>query len=303
MDLSPLLATNFENPFSRGKVRDTYALGDALMMVATDRISAFDVVLPSAIPDKGRVLTQMSAFWFEQTAHLIPNHFLELVEDPEQCVAYCTDGYCPIFPPAIVGRTMIVKRAEPLPIECVVRGYLAGSGWAEYQQSGTLNGLPLPPGMVESQELDEPVFTPSTKAHQGHDVALSPDEARLLVGSDVHEHLEAVSIALYTFARDYARERGIIIADTKFEFGLIDGQLTLIDEALTPDSSRFWPLDQYEPGRAQHSYDKQFVRDWLNSSGWDRQPPAPALPEDIISSTAERYREAFARLTGRQLIP
>lgn len=280
--------------YRRGKVRDTYDLGDRLLMVSTDRISAFDVVLPTGIPDKGLVLTQLSAFWFEKTADVVPNHFLALVDSTD------VDGL--EVPPDLVGRAMLVRKAQRIDVECIVRGYLAGSAWEEYRRQGTVNGERMPAGLEESQELPEPLFTPTTKAEEGHDEPITWEQMVELVGLRAATAMRVRSLALYRFARDYARERGIIIADTKFEFGWLDDEIILIDEVLTPDSSRFWPADEYRPGRSQPSFDKQFVRDYLTSVGWNRQPPAPELPSDIVERTAEKYREAYRRLTGRELL-
>lgn len=261
-----------------GKVRELYALDtDRLLLVATDRISTFDVVLPTEIPDKGRVLTGLSAFWFARTGDLCANHLLEVRSD---------------------GRSLECRRLEMLPIECVVRGYLAGSGWKDYQASGEICGHALPAGLRESDRLPEPIFTPATKAATGHDENITREQAAELVGADLLTDVEATSLALYRFASDYAAERGIIIADTKFEFGLdAQGRLVLADEAFTPDSSRFWPADEYEPGRAQPSFDKQFVRDYCESLGWDKTEPGPDLPDDVVEGTRARYVEAFERLT------
>jgi len=284
----------------RGKVRDTYDLGERLLIVATDRISAFDVVLPCGIPDKGLVLNKLSAFWFTQTRDLVPNHLVEVVDDVN-----CLDAYLPQerrfpYPAYLAGRSMIVKKVERIPIECVVRGYLAGSAWAEYREQGTVSGVPLPSGLEECQELPQPLFTPTTKAEAGHDQPLSMDQVRGMVGEAADEIREK-SLALYSYAQGYARARGIIIADTKMEFGLENGRLILIDELLTPDSSRFWDAGRYQVGRSQPSYDKQPVRDWLSASGWNKEPPAPMLPPEIIQSTTRRYREAYERLTGEEL--
>jgi phosphoribosylaminoimidazole-succinocarboxamide synthase len=280
--------------FRRGKVREVYDLGDRLLFVTSDRISAFDVVLPSGIPDKGTVLTQLSAFWFARTGHIVPNHFItaDVAQFPPELRAHADK---------LRGRAMLVQKAERIDFECVVRGYLAGSAWAEYQRDGTVCGAPLPPGLRESDELPQPIFTPATKAETGHDVNISVDELAAAVGADLARRLAETSIALYSFARAFARERGIIIADTKFEFGFRDGQLILIDEVLTPDSSRFWDAATYEPGRPQPSFDKQYVRDWLTASGWNREPPAPELPPDVVARTAEKYREAYRRITGQPL--
>ncbi|MBI1885507.1 MAG: phosphoribosylaminoimidazolesuccinocarboxamide synthase [Chloroflexi bacterium] len=282
--------------YRRGKVRDTYDLGDKLLIVATDRISAFDVVLPNGIPDKGLVLTQLSAFWFERTAEVVPNHFIRLVDGTR------VEGLGVDLPREFAGRAMLVRKAVRVEAECVVRGYLSGSGWAEYQGKGSVCGVRLPRGLEESQELPEPIFTPTTKAEVGHDLPLTWEETVDLVGLRAATAVKLRSLALYRYGRDYARERGIIIADTKFEFGWHEDELIVIDEVLTPDSSRFWPADQYKLGGPQPSFDKQFVRDWLTSSGWNREPPPPALPADVVAKTAETYREAFYRLTGQELI-
>lgn len=277
----------------RGKVRDTYILGEGLLlMVATDRISAFDVVLPNAIPDKGRVLNQLSAFWFELTKLIVPNHLVRVVNDVTSLPGN--------FPSLFNGRSMVVRKAERIDVECVVRGYITGSAWAEYQKSGSICGIKLPLGLIESQELPEPIFTPTTKSETGHDKPLTFQEMEKLVGDvALAKEMKAKSLKVYGYARKYAQKKGIIIADTKFEFGVIDGELSLIDELLTPDSSRFWDVADYKPGRAQKSFDKQLVRDWLANSGWDKEPPAPQLPEDVVSSTTKRYGEVYARLTDR----
>jgi phosphoribosylaminoimidazole-succinocarboxamide synthase len=277
-----------------GKVREIFDLGDAFLLVATDRISAFDCIMPNGIPRKGEVLTQLSHFWFERFASLIPNHLLARANDP-------LPAALKPFAAQVARRSMIVKKAKPLPIECVVRGYLAGSGWKEYRQSQTVCGIKLPPGLQESSELTEPIFTPATKAESGHDENISFDEAAKLTGPDIAEQARAASLKIYSEGRAYARQHGIIIADTKFEFGLFDGKLILIDEVLTPDSSRFWPADEYQPGRGQPSFDKQFVRDYLETLTWDKTPPAPALPADVVAKTQAKYVEAFERLTGKPL--
>ena len=303
MSAEPSVVINTDLPlplFMRGKVRDTYDLGERLLIVATDRISAFDVVLPCGIPDKGLVLNKLSAFWFTQTRDLVPNHLVEVVDDVN-----CLDAYLPQerrfpYPAYLAGRSMIVKKVERIPIECVVRGYLAGSAWAEYREQGTVSGVRLPSGLEECQELPQPLFTPTTKAEAGHDQPLSMDQVRGMVGEAADEIREK-SLALYSYAQGYARARGIIIADTKMEFGLENGRLILIDELLTPDSSRFWDAGRYQVGRSQPSYDKQPVRDWLSASGWNKEPPAPMLPPEIIQSTTRRYREAYERLTGEEL--
>ena len=281
---------------ARGKVRDIYDLGDKLLIVATDRISAFDVVLPTGIPDKGRVLTQMSAFWFERTGKIVPNHFLSVVEDAR------VDGVPIELPRDLIGRAMVVRKAERIDVECIVRGYLSGSGWADYEKTGAISGVKLPPELLESQELAEPIFTPTSKAEEGHDLPITYKDVVELAGERAANAMKVRSLALYRYGRDYARDLDIIIADTKFEFGWLDDGVILIDEALTPDSSRFWPADEYEPGRGQRSFDKQFVRDHLSAVEWDKKPPAPELPEEIVAKTAEKYVEAFERLTGRTLV-
>ncbi len=273
--------------FARGKVRDVYEDGDRLLIVATDRISAFDYILPTGIPDKGRVLTQMTLFWLEYLKDVVPNHFLS--SDTGD------------LPPEFAGRSMWVKRAEMFPVECVVRGYLAGSGWKDYQKTGAVCGIALPAGLRESDALPQPIFTPATKATSGHDENISFDETAKLIGATAAAQLRDLTLAIYKNAADYARTRGIIIADTKLEFGTVGGQIVLADEVLTPDSSRFWPLDRYSPGSAQPSYDKQFVRDYLESIRWNKQPPAPELPEEIARKTSDKYKEAYRELTGREL--
>lgn len=277
-----------------GKVREIFDLGDSLLFVATDRISAFDCIMPNGIPRKGEVLTQISHFWFDQLENLIPNHRRAKAHDalPSVLQPYLSQ---------VSGRSMIVEKAQPLAIECVVRGYLAGSGWKEYQQSGSVCGISLPGGLLESAELPEPIFTPATKAETGHDENISYAQAEKIVGPAIVAQARQLSLAIYKHAREYARQRGIIIADTKFEFGLFNGRLLLIDEVLTPDSSRFWPADQYAPGRSQPSFDKQFVRDYLETLSWDKKPPAPSLPAEIVASTTAKYLEAFELLTGYPL--
>jgi phosphoribosylaminoimidazole-succinocarboxamide synthase len=277
-----------------GKVREMFDLGDRLLLVATDRISAFDVIMPNGIPRKGEVLTQISHFWFEKFSAFQPNHLLAGAGDP-------LPANLQRFAPTLERRSMIVRKAKPLPIECVVRGYLAGSGWKEYKQSQTVCGIKLPAGLTESAELPEPLFTPATKADTGHDENIAFAEAEKIAGAQIARQARDASLKLYSTARDYARQRGIIIADTKFEFGLCDGKMILIDEVLTPDSSRFWPADQYQPGRGQPSFDKQFVRDYLETLQWDKTPPAPALPPQVVSKTMEKYLEAYQRLTGKAL--
>ncbi len=277
-----------------GKVREIFDLGDALLFVASDRISAFDCVMPNGIPRKGEVLTQISHFWFDQTEKLVPNHRLARANDPlpKQLAPFAAQ---------VARRSMIVKKAQPLPVECIVRGYLAGSGWKEYKKSQTVCGIPLPAGLQESSELPEPIFTPSTKADTGHDENISFDEAKKILGADIANQARDLSLKVYKFAREYARQRGIIIADTKFEFGLFAGKLILIDEVLTPDSSRFWPASEYAPGKGQPSFDKQFVRDYLETLDWNKTPPAPALPPEVVAKTQAKYLEAYERLTGKKL--
>ena len=299
-----LLATDLPNLYYRGKVRDTYDLGDRLLFIATDRISAFDVVLPCGIPDKGLVLNQLSAFWFRRTAHICPNHLIEVVDDAAWLNSVygekvCTGHYS--FPDYVARRSMVVRKAQRIDIECVVRGYISGSAWAEYQERGTIGGVPYPGGLVESERLPQSIFTPTTKAESGHDEPISVEEMARLIGSERTEELVQKSLAIYHYAHDYALERGIIIADTKMEFGLVDGEAILIDELLTPDSSRFWDAALYRPGCSQPSFDKQPVRDWLVASGWSKEPPAPMLPPEVIEQTTDRYREAYRRLVGEEL--
>jgi phosphoribosylaminoimidazole-succinocarboxamide synthase len=293
---SPLLETNLPGTrlLGRGKVRDLYEVDGRLLVVATDRISAFDFVLGSGIPDKGRVLTQLSVFWFEFLQPVTPTHFI---------TAELGD-----YPPALQeqrkeleGRSMLVHRTKPLPVECVARGYLSGSGWKDYQKTGAVCGIQLPAGLRESEQLPEPIFTPATKATSGHDENISFDEVARTVGGGLAEELRARTLRIYRKSSEYARSRGLILADTKFEFGLLGEELQLIDEVLTPDSSRFWGLDAYQPGRSQPAFDKQFVRDYLERSGWDKQPPAPALPAEVVQATRQRYLEAYQRLTGKEL--
>jgi phosphoribosylaminoimidazole-succinocarboxamide synthase len=276
---------------ARGKVRDIFEAGPDLLLVATDRISAFDVVLPQAIPDKGRVLTGLSLYWFAKTAHLVSNHLItaDVSRFPEP------------FPEDaewLSGRAMLVRRAEVIPIECVARGYLSGSGWKEYRATGRVCGIQLPSGLVESDRLPEPIFTPATKEATRHDVNISLEETADRIGEGLAERLKELTLTLYEFAADHALGRGIVLADTKFEFGFAGGDLILIDEVLTPDSSRFWPASEFQPGHAQPSFDKQYVRDWLDASGWDHEPPPPDLPDEVIHQTAARYREAYQRITG-----
>ncbi len=280
---------------ARGKVRDVYAVGeDKLLMVATDRISAFDCVLGSPIPDKGRVLTQLSLFWFDFLKDVVPNHLLtaDVSEYPASLRPYADQ---------LEGRSMLVKRAQMVQIECVARGYIVGSGWKEYKAGGTVCGIPLPAGLLECDRLPEPIFTPAFKAQSGHDENISFEAAAKIAGQDVVTRLRDLTLAIYSKAADYALQHGIILADTKFEFGFVGDTLVLGDEVLTPDSSRFWPADQYKPGGAQPSYDKQFVRDYLETLSWNKQPPAPALPADVVEKTSAKYREAYSRLTGKTL--
>jgi len=297
---SPIFETSLDGVTAhrRGKVRDLYEVGDKLLMVATDRISAYDFVLGSAIPDKGKVLTQLSAFWFGRTQHIVPNHMVSI--DPRE------------YPPplakqaaVLTGRSMLALRTTPVLIECVARGYLAGSGWKEYKETGRVCGIDLPSGLRESDRLPEPIFTPATKAESGHDINISEAQAGELVGHELVAQLREFTIALYTHGAAHAETKDIIVADTKFEFGLLsngaDTKILLIDEALTPDSSRFWPMDRYEPGKPQPSFDKQYVRDYLDRINWDHRPPVPELPAEVVENTRIRYVEAFRSLTGREL--
>lgn len=278
-------------PVARGKVRDIYDLGDRLLIVATDRISAFDWVNPVGIPDKGKILTAMSLFWFDMMSDLVRNHLIssDLTDFPEP---FCS------YPEQFEGRSMLVHRCEMFPVEFVIRGYLAGSGWKEYRQTGTVCGIPLPKGLVESDKLERPLFTPATKAVDGHDPNISPAQAAEIIGQPWCDRAAGAAEAIYVRAHDYAATRGIILCDTKFEFGTLDGELVLADEVLTPDSSRFWPASEYKPGRGQPSYDKQFVRDWLETTGWDKNSPPPPLPDEIVAKTREKYVEAYRKLTG-----
>ncbi|MCI0785081.1 MAG: phosphoribosylaminoimidazolesuccinocarboxamide synthase [Chloroflexi bacterium] len=297
-----LIETQLPDLLHRGKVRDTYQIdADLLLMVTTDRISAFDVVLPTGIPEKGRVLNKMSGFWFDQTKHLIPNHLVALADDPDVAGKFSDSELMRNLPTQVARQAMIVKKAERIDIECVVRGYITGSAWSEYQKQGTVSGQRMPSGMVEGDAFPEPLFTPTTKAEQGHDENMTADEVIAIAGADLARQLEEVTKTVYRFGHDYARERGIVLADTKLEFGLLHGELILIDELFTPDSSRFWDMDGFNPGRSQPSFDKQIVRDWLIEQGWDREPPAPELPPDIVARTSERYLEAYRRLTGAGL--
>ena len=277
----------------RGKVRDLYDLGDSMLLVATDRLSAFDWINPVGIPDKGRILTQLALFWFERMGDIVPNHLIsaDVADFPEPFRSH---------PEQLEGRSMLVKKCEMLPIEFVVRGYLAGSGLKEYREHGTVCGIELPSGLVESSELPEPIYTPATKAEEGHDINISPAEAGTIIGEALNAQVAELAIRVYKKGREYAATRGILLCDTKFEFGLLDGQVVLCDEILTPDSSRFWPADSYTPGASQPSYDKQYVRDYLEGTDWDKNSPQPPLPEDVVARTRERYLEAYTRLTGKE---
>ena len=290
--MTTIRESTLPNLIYRGKVRDTHDIGDGqLLMVASDRISAFDIVLPNTIPDKGAVLCQISAFWFDKTKHIIPNHLIALGNQQTKIK----------LPPNYARQSMIVKRAKRVDIEAIVRGYITGSAWSEYKKSGTVSGLPAPNGLREGDKFPEPIFTPTTKAEQGHDENMSYEQVEALAGKDVAKNVKDTAIAVYNFAHDYAFKKGTLIADTKMEFGFIDGQLSLIDELLTPDSSRFWDTSGYAPGKSQPNFDKQFVRDWLNAQGWNKEPPAPVMPDDIVEKTRQRYLEAYRRLTGKSL--
>jgi phosphoribosylaminoimidazole-succinocarboxamide synthase len=295
---SPTVLTTELNgpPVRRGKVRDIYDAGDALIFVATDRVSAFDYVLASGVPDKGRVLTQLSAFWFDRTTGIVPNHVLSLD-------VTTFPGVFRRHAELLDGRSMLVRKTDPIPLECVARGYLSGSGWKEYQQTGRVCGVTLPTGLLESDRLPTPIFTPATKADSGHDINISAEAAGAMFGRELVAELERLTLALYDHGVRHAESCGIILADTKFEFGRTpDGSILLIDEVMTPDSSRYWPQDTYEPGHAQPSFDKQFVRDYLESIRWNKQPPVPSLPDEVVMKTREKYLEAFHRLTGRRLV-
>ena len=297
LSTAPLLETSLDGLTlrRRGKVRDVYEVDDALLIVATDRISAFDYVLGSGIPDKGKVLTQLSGFWFERMGDLVPHHLLSLDVDrfPDAARRHAT---------VLRGRTMLARKTDPIPIECVARGYLSGSGWKEYQQRGSVCGITLPPGLRESDRLPEPIFTPATKADSGHDVNISEAEAGRIVGTDLIARLKTLTLEIYRRGCEHAESKGIIIADTKFEFGVAGQEIILIDEVLTPDSSRFWPQASYAPGHGVPSFDKQFVRDYLEDIKWNKQPPVPSLPEEVVARTREKYIDAFRLLTGRELL-
>lgn len=303
--MTVLLNTDLPELYYRGKVRDTYKMpGDQFLLIATDRVSAFDVVLPAGIPDKGIVLNQLSAFWFKQTSHIVPNHLIEVVDDVNWLNSNYGEKVCSgyySYPPYLARRSMIVRKAERIYVECIVRGFLSGSGWADYQKSGSVCGVELPKGLNESDRLPKAIFTPTTKAESGHDEPITIDEMKGLIGEARTQEIAEKSVAIYEYAAKYALGRGIIIADTKFEFGTINGKLILIDELLTPDSSRFWDAETYSPGKPQPSFDKQPLRDWLSNSGWNKEPPAPELPAEIVEGTAERYREAYRRITGKEL--
>lgn len=287
--------------FCRGKVRDTYEVDGGLLIISTDRISAFDVVLPNGIPEKGMVLNKLSTFWFQATSHIVPNHFIEAIYDVRLLNPYIPKHTCYVFPKYLAGRSMLVRQAQRIPVECVVRGYISGSAWKEYCQQGTAGGILLPAGLRESERLPQPIFTPTTKEESGHDMPLTFDELVNLSGSEIAYTLRNISINLYNYAHSFALNKGIIVADTKFEFGILGDRIILIDELLTPDSSRFWDGEKFEPGKSQPSFDKQPVRDWLVESGWNMSPPAPALPPDVVKKTTEKYVEVFCRLTGKSL--
>ncbi len=292
----PLLGTDLPGKVHEGKVRELYDLpDDRLLVVATDRISAYDLVMPNGIPHKGEVLTRLSAYWFGRTSAVVPNHMVAVLEAGEAASYGAPDDA------RLNGRSMVVRKAEPILVECIVRGYLVGSGWAEYQRSGSVCGIALPDGLQLAQRLPDPLFTPTTKAQEGHDEPMTYEQVEALVGADTANVLKLRSLALYGYAAEVARERGVIIADTKFEFGWLDGEVTLIDEALTPDSSRFWPAGEYQAGQDQPSFDKQYVRDWLTADGWNREPPAPELPPEVVRATSQRYLEAYRLLTGETL--
>ena len=295
--------TNLTGLLYRGKVRDTYDLGDdRLLMVASDRISAFDVIMDLPIPGKGVILTQMSSFWFDVIDAVMPNHVIATADDEVAMANVDRNGALVNLPPELARRSMVIKKAERLDIECVVRNYIAGSAWAEYEESRTMNGEPLPAGMKAAERFSEPIFTPSTKAESGHDMPLTPKDAKDLVGVEMHQILEEKSIEVFQVAHDYAAERGMILVDTKFEFGFVDGELTIIDEVLTPDSSRYWDVNDWTPGNFPPAFDKQFLRAWLLDTDWNREPPGPVLPDSIVEQTQERYLESYRRLSGKSLV-
>lgn len=299
--MTTILKTELPGLLHRGKVRDTYDMGDKLLMVSTDRISAFDMVLPNGIPDKGRILSLLSVFWFEKTSHLVPNHFIAMAGDRAVLGTIADNPPVRGLSDDIAQRAMVVRKARRIDVECIVRGYITGSAWSEYKRSGTVGDMSMTPGLKECQEFSKPLFTPTTKADTGHDENMTFQQMQSLVGADLAADLREKSIQVYEYSRGLASEKGIIIADTKMEFGIIDGEVTLIDELLTPDSSRFWDAERYQVGQSQPNFDKQFVRDWLLASGWNKEPPAPALPPDIVAKTAERYAEAYLRLTGQSV--
>lgn len=295
--------TNLPGLLYRGKVRDTYDLGDdRLLMVASDRISAFDVIMDRPIPGKGVILTQMSSFWFDVIDAVMPNHVIATADDEVAMANVDRNGALVDLSPELARRSMVIKKAERLDIECVVRNYIAGSAWAEYEESRTMNGEPLPAGMKAADRFSEPIFTPSTKAESGHDMPLTPKDAQDLVGVEMHQILEEKSIEVFQVAHDYAAERGMILVDTKFEFGFVDGELTIIDEVLTPDSSRYWDVNDWTPGNFPPAFDKQFLRAWLLDTDWNREPPGPVLPDSIVEQTQERYLESYRRLSGKSLV-
>ena len=295
-----MVRTDLPGKLHEGKVRELYDLGDdRLLMVATDRVSTYDVVMPTPVPRKGEVLTRLSEHWFNRTADVVPNHMISVVEAGDTLNLGGTEVNA--GEAGLAGRSMIVRKAEPILVECVVRGYITGSGWSEYRQSGSVCGIVLPEGLIESQMLPDPIFTPTTKAETGHDMPMTFEEVIDLIGEETANVVKLRSLALYRYAAGVAEERGIIIADTKFEFGIIDGEITLIDEALTPDSSRFWPMDGYEAGHGQPSFDKQYVRDWASDTGWNREPPAPELPPEVVEASSQRYTEAYRLITGEPL--
>lgn len=294
--------TNLPGLTYRGKVRDTYDLGDGrMLMIATDRISAFDVVIPTPINGKGVILNRMSKFWFDLLADVIPNHMIAPAYDAEAMKSVERIGVLQDLPDDLALRSMVIKKADRIDIECVVRAYITGSAWAEYTKSGTVNSAKMPEGMIEAEQFPEFLFTPSTKAEVGHDEPMTTQEVIDMVGAEMAQNLEETSIKVFTKAHDYARDKGMILADTKFEFGMVDGELTLIDEVLTPDSSRFWDINDYSPGHSPPAFDKQFVRDWLSDTGWNKEPPAPELPADIVEKTIDRYSQALERLTGQSI--
>lgn len=300
--MAAISTTNLPGLLHRGKVRDTYDLGDGrLLMIATDRISAFDVVLPTPIPDKGAILAQMSQFWFRLLKDVTPNHMIGMANDPGSLRDVPKTGALAALPPELAPRAMVIKQAQRIDIECVVRAYITGSAWAEYRKSGTVNGTKMPAGLREADRFPELLFTPTTKAEEGHDQPLTFREVEDMVGKDMAQRLRETSLTVFLHAHDHAESRGMIIADTKFEFGTVNGELTLIDEVLTPDSSRFWDKNEYQPGASPPAFDKQFVRNWLLESGWNREPPAPELPADIVEKTRDRYLQALTRLTGQGL--